>query len=428
MRGSDTAVVIDTSSPRPPSPVARPSAGAPIGSPSIHLDALRGLAAFGVLLAHWRDAFFVDYPAVPQHSAFMAAGYFVTGLGHQWVIVFFVMSGYLVGGSVVRSIRSDRWSWPDYLLTRLTRLYVVLLPALLIGGAIDWMGMRLAGAEAIYNGTSGMHIQAVDVHQTLNVPTFLANSAFLQTIALPGLHGWTVPLFGSNGPLWSLSNEFWYYMAFPFLAFMLSAGRSWRVRTLCGAALVLWGWFVGEAIALLGIAWLMGAIIVHLPKVPATSSWTRALAVASAGILLLGGLAFGKARDVLLHNLVLGGIVTYAMWITLHCATAPVPALYARAAKRASRTSYTLYLVHLPMLIFIKALLGMPRVVPNWRSFVVAAALLGIIVMYAQVLFELFETNTDRVRAYLKPFVIRRRAVTDGARPSGAASRSHPIR
>src|SRR5579871_6819595 len=112
------------------------STGVPASSPSVHLDALRGFAALSVLLNHWRGAFFADYSSLAHQNPLMAAAYVASGLGHQWVIVFFVMSGYLVGGSVIRSVTEGRWSWSSYLLARLTRLYVVLLPALLLGGAL----------------------------------------------------------------------------------------------------------------------------------------------------------------------------------------------------------------------------------------------------------------------------------------------------
>jgi peptidoglycan/LPS O-acetylase OafA/YrhL len=51
--------------------------------------------------------------------------------------------------------------------------------------------------------------------------TFVGNLAFLQTIA--------VPIFGTNGPMWSLANEFWYYLIFPLaasLTLLLTAGLA----------------------------------------------------------------------------------------------------------------------------------------------------------------------------------------------------------
>lgn len=387
------------------------STGLPKGSPSVHLDALRGFAAFSVLLAHWRDAFFVDYPAVPHHNPVMTLAYLATGLGHQWVIVFFVMSGYLVGGSVLRTVNAGRWSWRSYLLTRLTRLYIVLLPALLLGGAIDWAGMHLRGAEAVYSGQSGMHLVTVNVHSTLTWPAMLGNCLFLQTIALPGMRGWTVPLFGSNGPLWSLSNEFWYYIAFPLMVLLMVKGQSWGARAMYGVGLVVWVWFVGAKIALLGIPWLMGVLITVLPRFPTGRTRTRGLAIVFALVLLGGGLAFGKARDSLFPNLILGSIVTFLIWVTLYCATAPLPEVYVKVAHRAARSSYTLYLVHLPMLIFLKASLHLPRSLPSWHVCIIGTGLLVGILLYAQAVYEVFEKNTERVRDWIKPYVLGRKAV-----------------
>jgi peptidoglycan/LPS O-acetylase OafA/YrhL len=388
----------------------------PKGSPSVHLDALRGLAAFSVLLNHWRDAFFLDYPELAHHNPAIAAAYLITGLGHQWVIVFFVMSGYLVGGSVLRSVGAGRWSWRGYLLARLTRLYIVLLPALLLGGMADWTGMHLAGTDAVYSGRSGMHALTADVHSTLTLPTLLANGLFLQTIALPGMGGRRVPTFGSNGPLWSLSNEFWYYLAFPLLVLLLAQARpshlaeeamsarrrSMRVPAACGLGLAVWGWFVGPAIALLGIPWLMGAAIAYLPPVPLRRRWARGVAIGAALALFGAGLVMGKIWNNLVTDLVLGLVVTLLIWVTLHCATSPLPSGYVRVAQRSARSSYTLYLVHLPLLVLLKASLRLPRVQPGWHACLVSAGLLLCILLYAQLVHEIFEKNTDRVRNWIK--------------------------
>jgi peptidoglycan/LPS O-acetylase OafA/YrhL len=387
----------------------RYSAEQPKGSPSVHLDALRGFAAFSVLMNHWRDAFFVDYTQLSHHNPITAAAYLAAGLGHQWVIVFFVMSGYLVGGSVVRSVRADRWSWRSYLLARLTRLYVVLLPALLLGGILDWAGMHMPGTGAVYSGQSGMHALVVDVHKTLTLPTLAGNSLFLQTIALPGSHGITVPAFGSNGPLWSLSNEFWYYMAFPLLVLLVARDRSWPIRVACGLGLLLWGWFVGSSIALLGIPWLMGVLIADLPAVASSRSWVRGLAMLAAFAAFATGLVLSKQHQgALVFDLILGVAVIFLIWVTLHWETAPLPSAYVRVAQRAARSSYTLYLVHLPLVILLKASFHIERAAPGWHMFLVAGAILLGVVVYAQLVYKLFERNTDLIRNWIKPHVLGR--------------------
>jgi peptidoglycan/LPS O-acetylase OafA/YrhL len=382
--------------------------GSPRGSPSVHLDALRGFAAFSVLLNHWRDAFFIDYPKLPHRNPLDAVFYFATGLGHQAVIVFFVLSGFLVGGSVLRSVDGDRWSLRSYLLARLTRLYVALLPALLLGGTLDWVGMRSPGTAWVYTGQSGMRALVTNVHTTLTLPIFAANALFLQTIVLPGQNGRAVPVFGSNGVLWSLSNEFWYYMAFPLLVFLLSRGRSWRIRAACGLGLLLWGWFVGSGIVLLGISWLMGAMIAISPRISVRRVSTRVLTIVAAMVALGGGLVLARLHDgSIAFDLVLGAAVTALIWATLCCGTSPLPTTYVQVSRRAARSSYTLYLVHLPLVIFLKAWLHIDRAVPGWQMMLVCLGILLVVVLYSQLVYEVFEKNTDRIRNWIKPYLMR---------------------
>jgi peptidoglycan/LPS O-acetylase OafA/YrhL len=382
------------------------------GSPSVHLDALRGFAAFSVLLFHWRRLLFVNYAELGHHNLLVAAAYVVCGLGEQWVIVFFVLSGYLVGGSVLRSVATGHWSWRGYLLTRLTRLYIVLLPALLLGGILDCAGIHLAGSQAHYASlTLDRFVQA-----DLTLPTLAANCLFLQNIKLPGLGGHSFPVYGSNGPLWSLCNEFWYYLAFPLLVLLLTKGRFWWVRVACGMGLIGWVWFVGSYIALLGIPWLMGVMIVYLPPFPARGPWTRGIATGTALVVFAVSLPvavkihhFGWIADALL-----GLIVTFLIWVTLHCATAPLSSFYIKLAQRSSHSSYTLYLTHFPLLVFFIAFLHLPRTVPSWHMFLVSMGLLAAILLYAQLIYEIFEKHTEWVRNWIKPYVIHEKTARGG--------------
>jgi peptidoglycan/LPS O-acetylase OafA/YrhL len=376
----------------------------------VHLDALRGFAAFSVLLNHWRDAFYVDYSALPHHNLLFAIAYLATGLGHQWVIVFFVMSGYLVGGSVLRSINTGKWSWRGYMLARMTRLYIVLLPALLLGGAIDWAGIHLAGTGNLYAGLSGMHALSENVHLTLTWPMLLGNALFLQTAALPAALGHGISTFGTNGPLWSLCNEFWYYIAFPIAVLLFTRGRALWMRVVCVLSLIVWGWLVGGEIALLGIPWLMGVLIGSLPPFPARGRVIRLFAIILALVLLAAGLALDKRLGSLTGDLILGAIVTLLIWVTLHCATTPLPGAYVRVARRSARSSYTLYLVHVPLLIFLKASLHLPRALPDGHVFLVSIGVMVLILLYAQLVYQVFERNTEALRSWLKPYVLGKQA------------------
>ncbi len=379
-------------------------------SPSVHLDALRGFAAFCVVLNHLRDALFVDYEQIARHNPITSAAYLASSLGRQSVMVFFVLSGYLVGGSVLRSVGCGTWSWRAYLLARLSRLFVVLWPALLLGGALDWVGIHMPGTEAVYSGNSGMHALAFDVHRVLTWQMLAANALFLPTIRLPGRALYLVLPFGTNGALWSLGYEFGYYLAFPLLVLLLTRNQTLKIRVLSCLGLLIWGWLAGLNMLLLGLTWLMGALVNFLPAFPARSRWARRLAMVLALVLFAAGLVESKLLGSVPSDLVLGLAVTALIWVILHCATAPLPAFYVHIARRAAHSSYTLYLVHLPLLIFLKATLHLPRAYPGWHAVLVGAAVLAAILLYAQLIYEAFEKNTDRVRRWIRPYVMGRRA------------------
>ena len=105
---------------------------------SERLDMVRACAALAVMVDHLRGLFFVPFSDVRSSDSVVKGLYFLTSLGHQAVMVFFVLSGYFVGSSVLRAFRRSRWSWRWYLNQRLTRLWIVLAPALLIGAAFDF--------------------------------------------------------------------------------------------------------------------------------------------------------------------------------------------------------------------------------------------------------------------------------------------------
>jgi peptidoglycan/LPS O-acetylase OafA/YrhL len=207
-----------------------------------------------------------------------------------------------------------------------------------------------------------------------------------------------------------LSYEFWYYLAFPLLVFLLARSQSWKMRAISCLGLLAWGWFVGLNIFLLGLTWLMGALIAFLPAFPARRPWTRGLAIVLALVLFAAVLVESKLLGSLPSDLVLGLAVTALIWVTLYCATAPLPAFYVHLARRAAHSSYTLYLVHFPMLIFLKAALHLPRAYPGWHAYLVGAGVLAAVLLYAQLVYEAFEKNTDRVRRWIRPYVMGPRA------------------
>ena len=185
----------------------------------VWFNAVRGIAAVEVCASHLRSFLLVNFAAVAQPTALDRVFYFATGLGHEAVVIFFVMSGWLVGGSVWRQQREGRFSWRDYGTARLTRLWLVLIPALLWTEAVDHIGFSISGGFGYDGSRFAMSSSGPGgaAPLDLSMTTFAGNALFLQTIL--------VPVLGTNGPLWSLAYEFWYYAVFPLFGWAWHSAR-----------------------------------------------------------------------------------------------------------------------------------------------------------------------------------------------------------
>jgi peptidoglycan/LPS O-acetylase OafA/YrhL len=384
---------------------------------SVHLDALRGLAAVWVLLGHSRAVFIetrigtllsgkphtyagplqsTTEPIIISHLRISQLLNGQHALARAAVIVFFVLSGYLVGGSVIRTMRKDSFSWSKYLFQRLTRLWIVLLPALFLGAVLDMGGMYfLHSQQNIYK--AGPIAPTIASHLTLGA--FFGSALFLQDIATT----W----FGTNNPLWSLSYEFWFYLFFPLLLTVLFASSKRRgVRVTAGLLLVTLMTACGWRICVCFLIWLLGAWVEILPlKLPAR---LRKESTFAAGLLLLFAiyLQLRFPINLFVSDFLLGVVVSLFLWTLLHAREVSVHPFYRTSAQGLSRMSYTLYLVHYPMLVFISALL-----MPVWSFWPLAPLpmfkLLLIIMavfVYAWLVYYCFERNTDRIRKWLMRF------------------------
>jgi peptidoglycan/LPS O-acetylase OafA/YrhL len=175
------------------------------------LDLFRGLAAILVCVGHIRNAFWVDYGEIQVKAWWHSPAYLLTSFGHQAEIVFFILSGFLVGGGVIA--KSNKFAWLDYFPARLVRLWVVLIPALIFTAICDFLTLK--ALPNAFDGTlSNLWNSGSYSSDGSGWKVFVANGLFLQTVV--------TPVFGSNGPLWSLANEFWYYMLFPLIGLGLN--------------------------------------------------------------------------------------------------------------------------------------------------------------------------------------------------------------
>ncbi len=327
--------------------------------------------------------------------------YLVTGLGHQAVMIFFVLSGFLVGGSVITALQTGKWSWKGYLLRRMSRLWVVLIPALLLtlfwdklGAGIDPDGYLGAFREMYHSGPTAT------TPADWSIASFFGNAFFLQTIL--------VPCFGTNGPLWSLANEFWYYLLFP-LVLAIFAGGKFILRILslllAGAILI----FLPKSILISGLIWLLGAGVFFLIRkdrirgIVTHPLWLSIGLILTVGSLLVSRSGrFGAGADLIIG-------IGCAVMVAGLASKSSQNHLYGMVSTGMSEISYTLYLVHFPLLAFLFfGFFKGSQMDPDLTAGNCFGLVLGGVILYAVAIWYLFERNTDRIRKYIESFLLKR--------------------
>jgi peptidoglycan/LPS O-acetylase OafA/YrhL len=357
---------------------------------SLMLDLVRGLAAVAVFIGHFLNAFYVDYARIEDKSRTARALYSTAGFGLVAVVIFFVLSGFVIGASALRRHQENRFDWRSYFSDRITRLYLVLLPALLLGFVWDMAGMQLFGTAGIYGATFG-DVITVPVESTTTLRAYFMNAMFMQKF-------FSEPA-GSNSPLWSLSYEFWCYLALPLLLVP-------RRRLLAGCGVLAAYFLLQKSLGVFVIFWLCGVGV----------AFTIPLRKEEKPHLLLAGLSTALFVYTLAASRFLHSHVSYQAFIVAAGTSLflfglvrwwprEVPRFltgWKTPAGILSAFSYTLYLTHYPLLVFLAAwFIERERWQPNTGSMFRGFAIFGVTMLYAYGVSRLTEAHTGKVRRWL---------------------------
>jgi peptidoglycan/LPS O-acetylase OafA/YrhL len=304
---------------------------------SIYLDFVRFGAAFFVLISH----------AGPDEygGAWLRS---VSAFGHDAVIVFFVLSGFVIAHTVETKERSVN----IYLVSRLARLWSVAVPAIVLTFLLAWIGGAAPAANtALVQG-------AVSVVFANQIWFFDANPVW-------------------NDPYWSLGYEFPYYVFFAIISF---APRRWRC-----ALVALWLASIGPRVTVLLPIWLFGVWLYRAHsrvRTPEIAGWVLALMPVPLLLALYwSGTAhylqhlvrdeigveaahFLRFSEPIARQYVIGILVTVHFWgitVVAHRLDRPLR-IAARSIRYLANHTLSLYLFHMPLLSFGAAMLH-PR--PN---------------------------------------------------------------
>ena len=218
---------------------------------------MRVTTAITVFLVHANYGRFTGGLPVISHLKF---------LGNDGVMVFFVLSGFVIAYVADGKEISGR----DYAVSRLARLYSVALPAVGLTMVLDYFG-----SSVNYGLYDGWWFEADNPLWRISANLLFVNELWFSQVRL-----------FSNGPFWSLGYEFWYYVIFG-AAFYLE-GRARLIAV--GAAMLI----AGPKILLLFPVWLLGALtyrIVKSGRVPESWGWALCLGpVAGYGLFQMADL------------------------------------------------------------------------------------------------------------------------------------------
>ncbi|WP_338413015.1 acyltransferase [uncultured Sphaerotilus sp.] len=364
------------------------------------LDWMRGFAAVLVCSSHLRNAMIVDWGNALDHGLINKFLYGITGFGHQSVVVFFVLSGYLVGGSVIAA--GPKFRWTTYLIARLSRLWVVLVPCLVITFVADAFTVSFASDVLTGDYATRWHSAPVAGKYSMSWQTLVGNLAFVQTIF--------VPVYGSNGPLWSLANEFWYYVMFPLVMnFVGKVGVVSRVSKLVSLVLFLTIFYWASIGVITGfLVWIFGALVSYLNnRMRQPMAWRRSISVVSLvafatalGLSKWSGVPawFTPWSDLVLGVAVAAFLLCALQWDSI----GPSHAQQSGASKWFSDISFSLYLSHFPLVMLVSAyLFHDASLQPGLRTWIKFFCILGGLFLIARIVWCLFERHTPIVKKFV---------------------------
>ena len=370
---------------------------------NLWLDLVRGLSALIVCLGHLRAGIMVDYPSLLHPSLAIKLFYFVTGLGHEAVMVFFVLSGYFVGGGVLRA--AANFSWNRYLTARLTRLWVVLIPCLAITFGMDQV-LKHVSPDVL----SGVHYASWHSgpkvgEYSAGVSTLLANILFLQTIISP--------VFGTNSPLWSLANEFWYYILFPLIVIELLKSTSMQLRVFYFALLAGIAWCLPTSILFGFVIWNLGVAVYVLQAKFKALTENRVPFALLFGLLTFGlSLIYAKSKTLIpifgVCSDLLVGASFAILCLVLTAKSFPTLRLpkLAYLVRELSEMSYSLYVCHFPLVVFVASIFySAEKMQPTALGLVHFLFWSSVLVLFARMLWWLFESRTEALRHTVLAFI-----------------------
>jgi peptidoglycan/LPS O-acetylase OafA/YrhL len=361
------------------------------------LDCLRWVSAVAVLVCHTANLMVARFAATPTpfRSAALYLWTFSAGFGHQAVTTFFVLSGFLVGGPLVAIVQRDgQIPWKKYLVDRLVRIQLVLIPALILTYLFDRITFMIR-PEWVR--------QFIQFHSGWEI--FFGN--------LLSLQNFFIVFFGSDGPIGTLAMEMWYYLSFPLLLAAFCRNYSFRKR---------FGFVIVAIVINVALGWaqppyLLGFLIWGAGV--SARLWKGAFIarpLIATSFFLMASLCIRLVMrremsmivwELFLSDLVLAVPLHMMLVSFLHSPEAEKPSMFWGFHKRMAGFSYSLYAIHMPFLFLLTGAssyffgFGVEDIVQHSSQWALVFAVILSCLVVAYVFSLLTEHHTNSVRKWV---------------------------
>lgn len=292
------------------------------------IDGLRAVAVTIVVLFHLRISGF--------------------GAGFAGVDIFFVISGYLITGHILRDVAARQFSFGAFYLRRACRILPALIATIMLSFAAGWLFLAPEFLRQLAKEATHGLLSIANIQYWRESNQYFAPGADQLSL----LH------------LWSLSAEEQFYLAAPLL--LVLVGRTRHVFAAVAAtggvsllAALVWLPHDPDAVFFLTpfrvFEFVLGALAIPLQQRLAGTSPGRMIAAAGGYIVLIGSLlVIGRFQ----HATGIGALPPCLATAAIIAANRPTRLLANPFVLAVGRGSYSLYLVHWPVIFFARFIFG----------------------------------------------------------------------
>jgi peptidoglycan/LPS O-acetylase OafA/YrhL len=312
-----------------------------------YLDFIRFAAALLVVFGHASEFFLKG--ASFNNGNLQAVG----------VLTFFLISGFLISTSAFQKRSDPKYTFRSFFIDRFARIYSCFVPALIFVAAIDVL--MIDSPEYPWGATYNLRTWLGNLFMLQDFPAF-------QALRRLGIDSDSfISSFGSARQFWTISIEWWIYMLFGAVVFLIARGH--RPKWAIGALVALFAieplyYFIAGVNECLTILWIIGMgmsmLYFRMPSiiraVPSVGSWqwrSVFLALTAFGLFCMAVRLLKHPNVAELQTAVFLALALFGVLFALGTMSQRVPAWIERPIAWMANYSYSLYLTHLQILTLV---------------------------------------------------------------------------